>query len=80
MWEIKCLYCDLFRVHSVVSPFIWVQICGKCGVLLGLCGISFFGVLVCARGDVTSVDNPNNVDITSKFEIHKAERIFMAVI
>jgi len=36
--------------HGLVFPFVWVQICGKYGVLLGLCGVSFFGVLICARG------------------------------
>jgi hypothetical protein len=30
--------------HGLVSPFIWVQICGKCGVLLGSGFFVFWGV------------------------------------
>jgi hypothetical protein len=33
-----------------------------------------------ASGDITSVENPNNIDATSKFEIHKTKRSSMAAI
>jgi hypothetical protein len=39
-----------------------------------------FSQTSCASGDFTGVENPNNVDTTSKFEIHKTETIFMAAI
>ena len=67
-----------FCAHGLVPPFIWVQICCKYGVLLGLRSVSFFGVLIlvfvgfCHAGARMASARAENFDTALK---HKKEGI-----